>query len=76
MGLGCLKQTSAEIYAPYLAPHFPELKQRWPPILLFKLKRLFEAHVMHGTDKQLAYAPFIALFPEFPQRSYSEVQSI
>lgn len=69
--------------APYLEMEKPALlKEQWPPIKLFKLKKLFEANstATEGSrEKTLTYEAFISLLPELAEDRYSaytEVQSL
>ena len=75
-GLSCCKKTPASIYQKHLFySSTTELTKHWPPIKLFKLKKLYEANCEITSPMLLFYDKFISLFPEFNEKmhNYSEV---
>lgn len=54
------------------------LKEQWPPIKMFKLKKLFEArsHAIETQERVLSYESFILLFPELAEERYSTYREV
>jgi hypothetical protein len=72
MGAGCFKRRAYKAYREHLLAGNPgELKQRWAPIKLFKLKKLFDSNCLLEQEPYLTLPTFISLFPEFSERAHS-----